>query len=241
LKFIVSQDTMIPRPSTEYLVRAAIDIYLNKLESEFWKGRREDGDNVFSIIDCGTGSGCILVSVLHYILSQKFQITTKTLPHIFGLGLDINSSALEIARKNAERHLKLLISDDNNYDFQKVDFSSLHNYVPAHNRYFDILVCNPPYMDVAQSLPNDDPRNFEPTNALFAEEGGYKSYRLLHESLEHSYTKKINILKEESLIILEVGSKMAKKVKEIFTGWECIKTIIDHQGLERCLIFTRNS
>jgi release factor glutamine methyltransferase len=232
---------MVPRPSTEYLVRAIIDLYLNKLDSGFWKDQGYDGDNIFSILDCGTGSGCILISVLHYILSQKVQITKIIPPHVFGLGLDINSSALEIARKNAERHLKLFISDKSNYDFQKGDFTSLHNYGLVHNKHFDILVCNPPYLDIAQSLPNDDARNFEPPEALFAEESGYKFYRLLYESLEHSYTKKLDILKGDSLIILEVGSKMAEKVKKIFAGWDCIKAIRDHQGFERCLIFTRNS
>lgn len=229
---------MVPRPSTEYLVREIIDLYLNKLDSGFWKDRGNDDDNMFSILDCGTGSGCILISVLHCILSQKVQTIS---PHVFGLGLDINSSALEIARKNAERHLKLFVSDNNNYDFQKGDFTSLHNYGLVHNKHFDILVCNPPYLDIARSLPNDDVRNFEPPEALFAEESGYKFYRLLYESLERSYIKKLDILKEDSLIILEVGNKMAEKVKKIFTGWECIKAIRDHQGFERCLIFIRNS
>jgi len=228
---------MIPRSSTEYLVHAIIDVYLNKINSGFWKDRGNDNENMFSILDCGTGSGCILISVLHYILSQKLEIT---LPRVFGLGLDINSSALDIARKNAERHLKPIVSNNNNYDFQKVDFSILHNYESVHNKYFDILVCNPPYLDIARSLPNDDIRNFEPPDALFAEEGGYKFYRLLYESLEYSCTKKLDILKKDSIIILEVGNKMAEKVKKIFNGWDCIKAINDHQGHERCLIFTRN-
>ncbi|RGB31861.1 S-adenosyl-L-methionine-dependent methyltransferase, partial [Rhizophagus diaphanus] len=233
LRFFVSKDTMVPRPSTEYLVREIIDLYLNKLDSGFWKDRGNDDDNMFSILDCGTGSGCILISVLHCILSQKVQTIS---PHVFGLGLDINSSALDIARKNAERHLKFFVSDNNNYEFQKGDFTSLHNYGLVHNKHFDILVCNPPYLDIARSLPNDDVRNFEPPEALFAEESGYKFYRLLYESLEHSYIKKLDILKEDSLIILEVGNKMAEKVKKIFTGWECIKAIRDHQGFVRCLI-----
>ncbi|RIA83402.1 S-adenosyl-L-methionine-dependent methyltransferase [Glomus cerebriforme] len=241
LRFFVNQDTMIPRISTEYLVREVIDIFLNKLDSGFWKDKGRDSDNVFSILDCGTGSGCILISILHYILSLKLQIKKTILPHVFGLGLDINSSALDIARKNAERHLKLFISNNDNYDFQKVDFSNLHNYESVHNKGFDILVCNPPYLDIVRSLPDDDLRKFEPSNALFTEEGGYKFYRLLHESLEYSYINNLDILKKDSLVILEVGSKMSEKVKTIFAGWECIKSIRDNQGFERCLIFIRNS
>ncbi|CAI2170103.1 12955_t:CDS:2, partial [Funneliformis geosporum] len=237
LRFFVNQDTMIPRKSTEYLVRAVIDIYFSKLDSGFWKDQK-DGFNTFSILDCGTGSGCILISVLHYILSRKLEIT-ETLPYLFGLGLDINSAALDIARKNVERHLNPFISNNNKCDFQNVDFSNLHNYEPLFNMCFDVLVCNPPYLDVDRPLTNDDPRNLEPSNALFAEEGGYKFYRLLYKSLEHAYINKLNILQQDGLIILEIGSKMAEKVKEIFAGWKCDKVIKDHQGLERCLLFSR--
>lgn len=143
LKFFVNPSVLIPRPETEILVEKALEI--------------SHGSPV-KIIDIGTGSGCILLSFLHYnSLAQ-------------GVGIDISEKAIEVARKNAEA---LGLSE------RSVFFVSDFRYFDSGER-FDMVLSNPPYVrtDELKNVP------FEPALAL---NGGQSGYELYPELIEKAY------------------------------------------------------
>jgi len=114
-------------------------------------------------------------------------------PKLFGLGIDIESAALEVARKNAQRHLDAFTNiNQSNWvcEFHQVDFGNLHNFEKIANREFNILLCNPPYLTPTVILEPEDVRIYEPPRALYAEEEGYQAYRKLSESLEFARREK---------------------------------------------------
>jgi len=230
---MVSNQTMIPRASTEHLVRATLDIYKTRLLAD----ANEATDNItksFKILDVGTGSGCILIAIIHSILSLPEYNTANA--SIFGMGIDISPLALDAAKSNAKRHLH---KQQSLYCFAKGNMEYLHNDPLLSQKNFDVIVCNPPYLDITKPLPPNDPRSHEPSHAIYCSEEGYQCYRLLSESLDKSLALGSQVLNKESLVVLEVGATMAKKVKRIFNDWCCIKSIKDQQGFERCLVFRR--
>nr|CAG8458806.1 2220_t:CDS:2 [Entrophospora candida] len=242
LRFSITKDVMIPRPSTEFLVQTALELH----HRHHRKSNSNDTNpfsKSFSIIDVGTGSGCILISILHSIISSSDNQQEER-EEIYGLGVDINLNVLNVAKENSKKLLNPLIDNSKTsimleYDFQQLDLQYLHENSTLFNKKFNLLVCNPPYLDISRPLSSDDDRCLEPSEALFAEESGFKMYRLLHQSIELSFEK--NIFYDGTFLVLEVGIKMAKNVKEIFKGWKCIKVVKDKQGTERCLVFSRNS
>ncbi|CAG8503103.1 9585_t:CDS:2 [Paraglomus occultum] len=231
LQFMVSNQTMIPRASTEHLVRATLDIYKTQILSN------KVADNItksFRILDVGTGSGCILIAIMHSILSLSEYDTTDA--GIFGMGIDISPLALDVAKNNAKRHLH---KQQSLYCFAKGNMEYLHNDPLLSQKNFDVIVCNPPYLDITKPLPPSDPRSHEPSHAIYCSEEGYKCYRLLSKSLDKSLALGSQVLNERGFVVLEVGASMAKKVKGIFNDWCCVKSIKDQQGFERCLVFRR--
>ncbi|CAJ0836925.1 13515_t:CDS:10 [Entrophospora sp. SA101] len=239
LRFSITKDVMIPRPSTEFLVQTALELH----HRHHRKSNSNDTNpfsKSFSIIDVGTGSGCILISILHSIISSSDNQQEEG-EEIYGLGVDINLNVLNVAKENSKKLLNPLIDNSKTsimleYDFQQLDLQYLHENSTLFNKKFNLLVCNPPYLDISRPLSSDDDRCLEPSEALFAEESGFKMYRLLHQSIELSFEK--NIFYDGTFLVLEVGIKMAKNVKEIFKGWKCIKVVKDKQGTERCLLFS---
>ena len=127
--FEVDKNTLIPRPETELMVEQILKIYKNK--------------KIF-ILDIGTGTGCILISLLSELKSS------------YGLGIDISKKALYLAKKNAIKHLV-----NNKISFLKRSFKDLYNYK------FDLIVSNPPYItsNEMRSL-DDDIKKYEPKIAL---------------------------------------------------------------------------
>ena len=113
-KFIINKHTLIPRPETELLVDKCIKIYKNR---------------EISVLDIGTGSGCIIISLLHSMEQSK------------GVGIDISKKAILIAKKNAKKFDLL-----NRIKFFNKSVDSLFN------KKFDLIVSNPPYIE--QNLKN---------------------------------------------------------------------------------------
>ena len=195
-KFEVNKYTLIPRPETELLVEKLIKIYKNKK---------------ISILDIGTGSGCILVSLL------------IELPNSIGVGIDISRKAIEIARKNA-----LLYGVDKRIKFLTKSIIKLHNCK------FDLLVSNPPYIDKKKIRNLDDGiKKFEPLVAL---NGGNDGLDVIKKVI---YKAK-EILKINGRLALEIGNDQSKKVsKELkLNNFIIEQNIKDYKENTRCLIST---
>ena len=108
-KFYVNNNTLIPRPETELLVDTLLKTFNRKK---------------ISILDIGTGSGCIILSLLN------------NLKHASGLGIDVSKSAILIAKKNGNK-----FNLQNRLKFMNMSFERLFN------KKFDLIVSNPPYIE----------------------------------------------------------------------------------------------
>ena len=194
--FLVSKNTLIPRPETELMVEKLVNIYKSKS---------------ISILDIGTGSGCILISLLSELNNSK------------GLGIDISKHAIQIAKKNAERHGKFL-----NIKFLNKSLSS------TFNQKFDLIVSNPPYIRTGDIKNlNEDIKKYEPRIAL---DGGNDGLDLIKKVI---YKTK-NILKIKGLLALEIGNEQNKKVSKILikNNFKIEYKIEDYKNNVRCLIST---
>ena len=197
-KFKVNKNTLIPRPETELLV--------NKL-SEIFKEKK------ISILDIGTGSGCIILSLLDELKSST------------GIGIDISKEAVSIAKINGLR-LNLL----NRVKFLNKSVSSIFN------KKFDLIVSNPPYIE-SKDMKNlsEDIRRYEPRLAL---DGGNDGLDLIKKVIYKSKS----ILKTKGTLALEIGNEQIKKVSKIlFDNNFRIKHVINEcKNNVRCVIANYN-
>ena len=192
--FNVNKSTLIPRPETELMVEQLVKIYKEK--------------SIF-ILDIGTGSGCILISLLGEL--------TKS----FGIGLDISKKALLVAEQNAQKH-----NLERNIKFYKRSFEQIENYK------FDLIVSNPPYIQSKELKNlNDDIKKYEPKIAL---DGGNDGLDVIKKVI---YKAK-DILKLNGLLAIEIGNEQFKKVSKILTenNFRIEYNIKDFEDNTRCLI-----
>ena len=161
------------------------------------------------ILDIGTGSGCILLSLL------------EDLKHSSGIGLDISKNAIEIAKKNA---FSLRVSDR----VKLLNFSMCKIF----NKKFDLIVSNPPYIK-QHELKNlqDDIKFFEPKIAL---NGGNDGLDLIKKVI---YKTK-NILKINGILALEIGNEQFNKVSKLLSrnNFKIEKIIKDYKNNIRCIL-----
>ncbi len=186
-RFIVNQHVMIPRPETETIIGISIDAISKK--------------NNPVIVDVGTGSGCIGITL------------ALEIPHSKIFAIDISEEALSIAKKNAELYnLK-------NIEFIKMDFLSQNI-----NHNVDLLVSNPPYIPQKEiSSLMSDVKEYEPMMALTDKSNGLVFYQKLSKIIP-------DVVKKNGVTILEVGKgNHYNKVKEVFSkeGYNNIETIRD--------------
>ena len=195
-KFKVNKNTLIPRPETELLVENLMKTYKNKR---------------ISLLDIGTGSGCIIISLLSELSNSN------------GVGIDISSNALEIAKKNASLH-----KVESKIKFYNKSIINLYNYK------FDLIVSNPPYIE-RKNIKNldDDIKKFEPLIAL---NGGNDGLDVIKKVI---YKSK-DILKINGRLAIEIGNWQSKKVsKELkLNNFRIEQRIKDYKDNTRCLIST---
>lgn len=199
-EFIVNGHVLSPRPDTEILVEKAIE-----LAKKF---------QLYDMIDFGTGSGCILLSVLAEVQAAR------------GVGVDISAEALSIARQNAQKlNLQPRASFILGSWFDE-------NLAALLKQKFSLLVSNPPYIPSADiSELETEVKNYDPLLALDGGTDGLRDYRRLAQAAPL-------ILADGAYILLEVGINQARDVAKIFTeqGFILEEILKDYGGIERCVV-----
>ena len=194
--FVVNKNTLIPRPETELMVEKIVNIFQNKKPF---------------ILDIGTGSGCILISIL------------SELKEALGIGVDISNNGIKIAIKNSKKHQLL-----NKIRFYRKSFTQIFNYK------FDLIVSNPPYI-VSNDMRNleDDIKKFEPKLAL---DGGNDGLDVIKKVIYKSKT----ILKVKGMLALEIGNEQFKKVSKILreNKFRTRYIVKDYRENVRCILST---
>lgn len=171
-RFIVTPDVLIPRWDSETVVLAA----------------RDAAPGARRILDCGTGSGCLLLSLL------------AELPEATGIGIERSPAALAVAQANAQA-LELSARAE----LREADWTQ-PGWTDELDR-FDIVIANPPYVEDAAPL-DTSVRDFEPAEALFAGPDGLHDYRVLIPQLPA-------LLAREGTAVLEIGWRQAAAVSAL--------------------------
>lgn len=194
--FKVTPATLVPRPETELLVESLIKVA---------RGLKADGD--VKILDIGTGSGAIIVSLLDY------------LPNAKGVGVDISVDALIVAEENSRR-----IGVRERAGFMQSD---LFSRIPADKK-FDIIVSNPPYIPAADIAGLAKDVQKEPRGALDGGADGLDFYRrIISEAMDH--------MADEGILAFEVGINQAQVVAELCrkVGFKATAIRKDYADIER--------
>lgn len=200
LTFRLNKSTLIPEQDTEVLVETALE----ELK------RRGLGEAPLRILDLCTGSGCILLSLLHELGNSG------------GLGTDLSEEALEAARENAVR-----LGLQERAAFRQGDL-----WEPVGDERFDLIVSNPPYVPT-EVIPTLEPevRCGEPYAALDGGEDGLVFYRrIMREAAGH--------LKPSGIIIVESGFDEAPQIAALMQEQKLrgIRTVKDYGGLDRVVL-----
>jgi len=195
--FLVNYSTLIPRPETELLIYKLINYFDKKS---------------INILDIGTGSGCILLSLL------------KELKYSRGIGIDISKKAIKTAEINSKR---LNLFNRSKFKVVDINYFSLEKY--------DLIVSNPPYIafrDIKKL--SKDIVNFEPLNAL---KGGVDGLDLIKEVI---YKSKY-LLKSTGLLAIEIGDNQYRKVRSCLekNDLRVISKVYDNGKNIRCIISTK--
>ena len=195
--FIINGSTLIPRPETELLIYKIVDFFKNKK---------------INILDIGTGSGCILLSVL------------KELNFSRGIGIDISAKAIKISKLNS-KNLNLA----NRSKFEVFD---LNNFYVGK---YDLIVSNAPYIP-SNHIKNlsGEIINYEPKGAL---DGGVDGLDLIKKVIYKSNY----LLKRNGMLALEIGLGQYQKVSRILKncGLREISKVYDYKRNVRCIISTK--
>lgn len=197
--FFVNENVLTPRSDSEILVEAVLSNYNNMNEN-------------LNILDLGTGSGCLILSLL------------KMYKNATGLAIDISDKALQVAKQNA-KNLKV-----ENIQFLK------NNWNDNIEDKFDIIISNPPYIPTKEIKELEPEVNkFNPLLALDGGEDGLNCYRYLAKSLDKN-------LKENTKIFLEIGKNQEKDIEKIFNenGYKLLKIYKDLAEINRILCFKKN-
>ena len=198
-KFFVNKDVLIPRPETELIIEKILKILPKKSEK--------------NILEIGTGSGCIAISLI------------KERPNCRIVAIDKSLKAIKVARKNAEIHQV----------GKKVNFLNIDIDKYLGNKY-DLVVSNPPYIKNSELLSLDrDVRFYEPKIAL---SGGFSGLETFFKIIN----KCKKLLKKNGTLVLEIGERQGIELKKNLESNEFnqIKIYKDLSGKDRCLVSIKN-
>ena len=196
--FYINQNVLIPRPDTETLVEETLKLF--------------NVNSKLNMLDIGTGSGCILLSIL------------KERRNFFGTGIDISKKAINVARFNAKMHQ---LSNRVKFYNSDVDKFLIGKY--------DLILSNPPYIR-QQDLKylEIDVKDFEPKLAL---DGGKDGFSKITKVISKTST----LLKRNGRFILEIGFGQKKKILSILkqNNFFINKVVKDYGKNDRCVISTK--
>lgn len=202
LPFTLVAESLVPRPDSETVVAAAL-IAL--------KERRHANDGL-RILDLGTGSGCLLISLLHEMKDAR------------GVGVDIVPEAIAIAQHNAER----------NGVADRASFKAAH-WGKGVTGPFDLIVSNPPYIaDSIIDTLEPEVRVHDPRLALSGGSDGLEAYRAIADALPE-------LLAPGGIVALEMGSDQAESVPAIYRerGYEIEGPFADFGARPRAIVLRR--
>ena len=196
LKFKVTKSTLIPRQETELLVHNII--------------KYNESNKIYNVLDIGTGSGCIAISLAKNISSANVT------------AVDISEEALQIASENAEKNKTKV-------NFISIDILNTNNTI---NEKFDIIVSNPPYVTENEKTQiKQNVLNFEPHKALFvSNENPLIFYKKI---ISEAKTK----LKNSGQLWFEINEQFGNEVSEMMKnkGFGNIKVIKDFNNKQRII------
>lgn len=198
--FIVNKHVLIPRPETELIIDRVVLEY-----------QKNFADKEVTILDLGTGSGAIAVTLATLIPQAKI------------IAIDISDEALALAAENAKLYGSIA-----QIQFIKSDW---YSNLPA--KKFDFIISNPPYISPDNKIyMAQETILYEPEHALFAVENGLINYRKIIFGLN-------NFLKNENKVFLEIGFNQAKDVINIIKEYSFTEIIIskDLSGHDRVIEF----
>ena len=198
LGFNLSHNVLIPRPETETIIEQVV--------------RRFKGKGSLNILDIGTGSGCILLSIL------------KELKNSYGIGIDNSFKALNIAKKNSKkldllRRTKFIHCDVDNFNFGN----------------YDVVVSNPPYIcSYRINYLSEDIKDFEPSMAL---DGGSNGL----ETISKVIIKARQLLKTRGCLFMEIGDGQFRMVSSMLarSGFRLEGKFFDYRKTIRCIMSTK--
>ena len=197
-KFLTNKSVLIPRPDTELIIEETLN-YLPKYKSK-------------KILDIGTGSGCIVIS----LIKERSKCTATA--------IDISIKAINVAKTNAKLH-----QIENKIQFINID-------IDKHKSYnYDLIISNPPYINNFELNRLDDDIKFhEPKLAL---SGGSDGLR----NLKKVIFKSKKLLKINGKLILEIGHKQKNQCLKILNEnkYYINKISKDLSGKDRCIVSTK--
>ena len=196
--FKVDKNVLIPRPDTETIIEQVL--------------KELDNHSSKKILDIGTGSGCILISIL---IERK---------KCFGVGIDISKKAVKLAKYNAKiQHI------DNRIKFFN---SNIDNFYLGK---YDLIISNPPYIKHHKiNGLEKDIKNYEPRVALNGGIDGYSKIRL-------TIKKSTALIKKNGKLFLEIGSNQVMETLKILkiNGFFVNKLVKDLANRNRCVVSTK--
>ena len=196
--FYVDKNVLIPRPDTELIVAQVLKTYSK--------------DKYLQVLDIGTGSGCILLSLL------------VERPKFCGTGIDISKQSINVSKYNAKR-----LNLTNRVKFYNSDVDNFKN------RKYDLIVSNPPYIEISNlKYLERDVINFEPKLAL---NGGFDGFSKIRKVIN----KAAVLIKRNGKLILEIGFNQKNTTQQLLKkeGFYINKVLKDYGYNDRCIISTK--